>query len=374
MNCIKCGKEIPADAPFCCWCGKKQQQSQRKASKRGNGTGSVYKSGDKWTAEVTRGYRIDGNKKTRVMVRKRGFSTKKEALEYIPTLFGKKEREKDITFRTLYDQWLPTHRAGKDTINCYKAAFKYFAPVEFSRVRDIDIDDLQECIDDCPHGKRTRQNMKAVCGLMYKYGIPRGLAELNMAEYLIVTAPDSIAREGFTAEQLKKIQESIGSIPYADYIFSMCYLGFRPSELLMLDVLDYDRAAKTLTGGAKTEAGKNRIVTISPKIQPIIDRLAGGKTSGPLFCDKQGKQFKYERFRDAVFYPTLAAIGIDNPIENKRHKYSPHSCRHTFTTLMKRVPGPDKDKQELIGHTSPEMLRYYQDVNLDDLRKITDAI
>ena len=154
----------------------------------------------------------------------------------------------------------------------------------------------------------------------------------------------------------------------------MCYLGFRPSELLMLDVLDYDRAAKTLTGGAKTEAGKNRIVTISPKIQPIIDRLAGGKTSGPLFCDKQGKQFKYERFRDAVFYPTLAAIGIDNPIENKRHKYSPHSCRHTFATLMKRVPGPDKDKQELIGHTSPEMLRYYQDVNLDDLRKITDAI
>jgi hypothetical protein len=41
---------------------------------------------------------------------------------------------------------------------------------------------------------------------------------------------------------------------------------------------------------------------------------------------------------------------------------------------MKRVDGSDKDKLELIGHSSAEMLRYYQDVNIDDLRKITDAI
>ena len=57
-----------------------------------------------------------------------------------------------------------------------------------------------------------------------------------------------------------------------------------------------------------------------------------------------------------------------------RHKYTPHTCRHTFATLMKRVEGADKDKQELIGHASAEMLRYYQDAPLDDLRKITDAI
>ena len=41
---------------------------------------------------------------------------------------------------------------------------------------------------------------------------------------------------------------------------------------------------------------------------------------------------------------------------------------------LKRVAGADKDKLELIGHASAEMLRYYQDVSLDDLRKITDAL
>lgn len=58
----------------------------------------------------------------------------------------------------------------------------------------------------------------------------------------------------------------------------------------------------------------------------------------------------------------------------KYAKYTPHSCRHTFATLMKRVSGADKDKLELMGHTSTEMLRHYQDVAFDDLRKIIDAI
>ena len=53
---------------------------------------------------------------------------------------------------------------------------------------------------------------------------------------------------------------------------------------------------------------------------------------------------------------------------------SPHCCRHTFATLLKDVPAPDKDKLRLIGHTSAEMLRHYQDVDVDSLRRITDAL
>ena len=84
-------------------------------------------------------------------------------------------------------------------------------------------------------------------------------------------------------------------------------------------------------------------------------------------------------FTEKVFYPVLEAAGIDNPIVEvgggvKRHKYTPHTCRHTFSTLMKRIDAPSKDKLELIGHTSEEMLRYYQDVKVDDLRRITDML
>ena len=154
----------------------------------------------------------------------------------------------------------------------------------------------------------------------------------------------------------------------------MCYLGFRPSEFLALDVKNYDRKEKTLTGGAKTEAGKNRVVPISKKIQPIVAALAKDRVSGPLFCDGSGNAFSYDKFRDSFFYPALDAIGIYNPIVNGKHKYSPHTCRHTFATLMKGINAPDKDKMKLIGHASPEMLRYYQDVNLEDLKKIINSM
>ena len=179
MECIKCGKGIPDAAPYCCWCGKKQQQTQRKSLKRGNGTGSVYRQGDKWVAAITKGYRIEGDKKKRIVVKKCGLKTKKEAIEYLTTLAGKPQREKDITWRALYELWLPTHRAGKSTMDCYKSAEKYFAPLEFWKLKEIEIDDLQECLDDCPKGRRTKENMKALCGLMYKYAIPRGYAPLN---------------------------------------------------------------------------------------------------------------------------------------------------------------------------------------------------
>lgn len=380
MNCLKCGKEIPNGGIFCAFCGAKQNDpaktTPKNVKRRGNGFGTVYRRGDKWVAEVTKGFKTDEDtgKVVRVCAKKSGFRTKREATEYLSVLKEEQKRSKRITWGQLYKLWLPTHRAGKSTLDCYKAASKYFSDLTFWQLSDIEIDDLQECLDGCPKGKRTKENMKALCGLMYKYAIPRGYCTLNLAQYLIVSGDSSASRSSFDDEQLDMIRAAVGTVPYADYIYCMCYLGFRPSEFLALDARDYDRVNKTLTGGAKTDAGKDRIVTVSPKIQPIIDRLARNKISGPLFCDADGERFPYDRFRNSVFYPALEEIGISNPIEDGRHRYSPHTCRHTFATLMKRVCASDKDKMSLIGHASPEMLRYYQDVNVSDLQKITDAI
>ena len=140
---------------------------------------------------------------------------------------------------------------------------------------------------------------------------------------------------------------------------------------------DYDAQNRAFTGGAKTDAGRDRVVTVSPKIQPIIDRLISGKTNGPVFCGPDGAAMSLRTYREA-FYAALDAVGVENPTTLQNdipyHKYTPHSCRHTFATLMKSVKAPDKDKLELIGHTSTEMLRHYQDVDIEALRRITDAL
>ena len=383
MKCRKCHQEIPDNSKFCLYCGVSQTVTQNTKS-RGNGTGTVFKRGKTWTACRIMGYitetvMVDGEERKKlhkVTKSKGGFKTKKEALEYLPNLTSQ-QKKKSITWQKMYDLWFPTHRAGKSTMDCYSAAEKHFRPIWGMKFDQIDIDDLQECVDDCPKGKRTKENMKALAGLLYKYAIPRHMATLNIGQYLIVGAGTGEDRAALPETALDALRKAAGTVRGADYVLAQCYLGFRPSEFLALDARDYNRQERAFVGGAKTDAGKDRVVTVSPKIQPIVDRLTRDKISGPVFCDSDGSELSIEKYR-ALFYSVLESCNIENPVEGpdgaKRHRYTPHSCRHTFATLMKRVEGADKDKLELIGHTSNEMLRHYQDVSFEDLRKVTDAI
>lgn len=201
-------KEIPDDAVFCQHCGTKQGVSHRPKT-RGNAQGSVYKlPNGTFRAVVTLGYTVDADgKKHRKVRAKEGFKTKKAALDYLPQLRLVREKPKTITLQQLYERWLPTHRAGKDTINCYKAAAKYFQPLWHVQLSEIDIDDLQDCMDECPRGKRTHENMKALCGLLYKYAIPRGLASLNLGQYLIVDAAAGAGKVGLPLDALEKLKK-----------------------------------------------------------------------------------------------------------------------------------------------------------------------
>jgi integrase len=379
MNCRKCGAAIPEGAKFCPMCGK-AAVNYGSTKKRGNGQGTVFKTpSGKYMAQVTLGYFTSEDGKRHRLTRSKTFDKKRDAVAALGELKNGPKTKKSPTFVELYKAWLPTHRAGAETINCYKAAYKHFAPVHCLRVADIDVDDLQECLDSCPAGKRTRQNMKALAGLMYKYGIPRHMIpdNLNLAPFLSVSGEGSAHRNALTDVELEKISKAVGTVPHADEIMVLIYTGFRPSEFLALKASDYDAAAETLTGGAKTDAGRGRIVTLSPKIKAVVARL--GASDGPLIKDPSGNAWALKAWTESVFYPTLEAVGIENPMVTiagglQRHRITPHSCRHTFATLMKRAAGSDKDKQALIGHASAEMLRHYQDVDLSDLRAITDAI
>ena len=376
-KCRKCKKDLSSDGAFCPYCGAKQTLL-RAPRTRGNGTGSVFqRPNKKWVAVKTVGYKVDQDGKMHRITRsKSGFKTKREALEYL-SILSAEPKPAETTFRQLYDKWLPTHRAGKSTIGNYTAAVKYFEPIWYDKLSVITIDDLQDCMDDCPRGKRTKENMKALCGLMYKFAIPRRMTDINLAEYLIVGGGETSQKNALPDDALEKLERYAGSVKWADYVLCHCYLGFRPAEFLALDAKNYDRVEKAFTGGAKTDAGKNRIVTVSPKIQPIVDRLVRDKVSGPVFCTETGGTMSTAVYR-GIFYKVLDDCGIENPVtvinDIPHRKYTPHSCRRTFATLMKRVDGTDKDKLELIGHSSNEMLRYYQDVSFEDIRKITDAI
>ena len=210
MICRKCKKEAP-DGAFCIFCGWKQEKQPKKKHKRGNGQGSVYKTpnGKYRAIQIICYYEEDGkmHRKSRSQV----FDKKVDAVAALPGLkkpIAGKKKEK-ITFKQLYDKWLPTHRAGKSTMDCYKSAMKHFKPIWHLQMDEIDIDDLQECLDNCGKGKRTQENMKAMCGLVYKYGIPRNCTpnNLNLSQFLIVGGEGATHRDSFTEDQISNIKK-----------------------------------------------------------------------------------------------------------------------------------------------------------------------
>ena len=343
---------------------------------RGNGQGTAYKRGKTWTACITIGWKTTPTGRAQAVRRtKGGFSTKREALAYCQQLKAAPKDKPKLTLQQVYDAWLPAHeaRVSKSTTDSYRAAFKYFDDLRYRLIADIDVDELQECLDACPRARRTRESMKAVIGLLYKYAIPRHQATMNLAEYLHTGDNDKSTRPPFSPEQVERIRQRIGITPYADVVYVLIYTGFRPAELFSLTKDSYHDGI--LIGGIKTEAGKDRAVPVSSKIRAIIEQRVS-TCHRFLFPRENGEQMPVAYFRECCFYPVLAAAGIQ-PIPTADHPayYTPYSCRHTFANLLKGAPGSDVDKAKLIGHADYSTTKkMYQSAELEAMKKIIEEL
>ena len=127
MKCIKCSADIPDGSVYCYLCGKKQIVAEKKRSVklRGNGQGTAYKRGNTWTACVTLGWIMPEDlSKPKIPVRKTkgGFKTKKDAIDYCPTLRTKGNEGKRMTMQEVWNAWSDMYapRIVKSTMDCYK--------------------------------------------------------------------------------------------------------------------------------------------------------------------------------------------------------------------------------------------------------------
>ena len=379
MICKKCQRQVPEDAVFCPYCGLKIKRNNvsTKGRTRPNGAGTAYKRGRTWTAAVVVGWKVnEENHALPIKRTKGGFPTKRDALAHCRELFNAPKQKSAMTMRQIYEAWFGVHaqRVGKSTMDCYKSAWKYFAPLHDLPFNSIDLDDLQECVSECPHGKRTKENMKALSGLLMKYALPRHQTDMNYAEFLYTGNDERSTHPAFTPDQVNAIYSIIGKVPYADYVYSLIFTGFRPTEFFSLH--KEDCCDGVLYGGIKTEAGKNRAVPVSPRIESIIrERMT---SNSPWLFPKldDGSQMTSNYFRKMCFYTVLERAGIqDVPTADSPAYYVPYSCRHTFANLLKNANGSDKDKAALIGHEDYRTtVRIYQSAELENLKVIIQEL
>lgn len=350
-----------------------------KTKSRGNGQGTAYKRGKCWEARVVIGWKISGDPPHKIPVYKTkgGFSTKRDAVNYLSELRKAKIIEHPPeSFQWNFDHWKEQYkdRIAAKTLNDYGSVFKHYSSLHYKKVDTITAADLQECIDACKAGKRTKSLMKVVAGHVLKYAVDSNQILKDPSENLYTGNDETTHYEALTEAELKLVEQS--GLEYSDYVVALCYLGHRPSEFWNFKKSDYhvDGETKYLVGGSKTEAGKDRAVTVPPKIVPIIEHRLSVIGTDLLFprADKNRKgEFKGysvmpERyFNKFIWKPMMAELGIVGKV--------PYAARHTYANKMKKAAGDEKDKAALMGHASYETTRkHYQSTSLEEKKAISD--
>lgn len=378
---------------------KKPASSPKGKRRRGNGTGSVKQTPDgQWKAIIiTRYYTaIDDNgvPRERKHTKSRTYPTQHAAELGIKELWLEYEQEKrnglssNPTLADVYqawDKWYDRFGRSKQTTDCYHSAYLHLKPLYHEPIADITIDQLQNCLDNCPRGKRTRENLKTLIGLLYKYAVPRSMARENLSQYLIVSYNrniENIPRQSLNDDEIDRLF-ALAEINDEDArdVCCLIYLGLRPSEFLSLRIENINLDLGYIVGGSKTEAGIDRVVTIAPRIAKYMHNRIGTRTEGYVFGNPERKFAKRDlkRWSEGPFRHVLERARIDNPMVDagggtKRRRITPHNCRHTFARLVKKVNAPVEDKMALIGHANEAQLRDYMDSTLPELKRITDQL
>ncbi len=116
----------------------------------------------------------------------------------------------------------------------------------------------------------------------------------------------------------------------------------RIGEMLELTKFNIDLKSKTITGGLKTDAGKNRIIPIHEKIMPFIEKYYNNATD-VLFIKDDGTPITSNYYRKYIYYPILEELNLP--------RRTPHCCRHTFATMMSKRHADTLAIQQIIGHS-----------------------
>lgn len=377
---------------------KKIQPKGVKARKNGDGSVVPIKRKDgtwAWRArKVVDKRKVDGKEK--YVVRQRLCDTEEEAEQALDDLQKEYDWEikripaQKLTVEEVFELWIDVkrkHKRSDSLIHNYYWALSLIPDLKHRYIGDISAAEWQEAVYKISLGKNSLVNLRSMIYQLLAYARKYNYVDSNPfsdpSSHLDYFAPDegyTATRDSLTLAEVHRIYDlAVKGDEDAQDIIMLCSLGWRPNEAMTLRVENVDLAANVIIGGFKTEAGRNRTVPMTAETREYVISRIHGRTEGWLW-EPLGKGKKYSdrrklrAWRDGHFYPTLERADIDNPMQKvgtrEYHRITPHSCRHTFATLMKNVTASDVDKMAIIGHASERQLHEYQSKSDTDAQRI----
>ena len=300
-----------------------------KPKSRGNGQGTAFKRGQTWTACVTIDWILpaDPSKPKRPVRRtKGGFSTKRDALAYCPTLLaGGYERPSEAPRLSHYWDVYSNGdmlRLGKNTQSAYKTAWNRMKPLHDVRVDTITVDLMRTVVNNACKTYDTVKDCKDLLSNLFELAAVDRFAVRELPSYIVLPEHEEKEQVPFNEEEQKKLWKAYdnGDLRAAVHLL-MIYTGMMPGEAQKLRAENIDLENKIIIRqGMKTKVRKKTPIVLADCILPVVqDLIDHAQPSGYIW--KRNEKLWYE-----TYYAVLE--------ENGCRKLPPYSCRHTTATAL----------------------------------------
>lgn len=203
--------------------------------------------------------------------------------------------------------------------------------------------------------RRSVQMHRDVLNMIFNNCILEGRLSYNpVASVSVPRGLPASKRELPSDAALEAVKRGAGE-PFGLFALVCLYAGLRRGEALALRFEDIDRERRLIhvsrsveyvgnspkIKGTKTAAGVRDV----PLLAPLAAALPSG--SGLIFAREDGGPLSKTQYRKR-WERYCSAIGF---------KISAHQLRHGFATILYEAGIPDKDAQELLGHSSIAVTR-----------------
>lgn len=385
-KCPECELNVSDKAMACPHCGyplhenisDPKSRSKRKNRRRRlpNGFGQIseikaYNLRKPFRAMVTTGKDSKGKFIIQPLKPESYFETYNDAyaalLEYNRNPYDLSDR---ITVKELYERWTAEYFKtlnADSSARTIQNAWLYCSSVYDMRAVDLRARHIKGVMEngtaeikgvEKTASPTIKARMKSLFNLMLDYALEYELVDKNYARTFEIS--DDVIKElneskrghiPFTKDEIDKLWNSVNDVEWADVLLYQCYSGWRPQELGLIELRNVDLDNWLIIGGMKTEAGKDRIVPVHPRVRWIIEKhyvkavelgsdflfnctdTQTHRSSLKLTYDKYSQ--RYEKIRDR--------LGL-----NPEHRA--HDGRKHFITMAKKYDVDEYAIKYIVGH------------------------
>lgn len=336
MICTKCKTELVPGAIFCHQCGKKLTATKKsRAKSRGNGTGTAFKRGSTWTAQVVLKYEdlppFDPDNPVNTLPRKKitrskgGFKTRDAALQYCAIL--KNGPQKAALAPTMAEYWETYKKGAYEALSAskqqaYRTAWKKLDSISGTRIDQLTVSDLQTLVADKCTSYYTARDVRTLLTALFRIAAAEGYANKDLPSFIQLPSLEETEQTPFSETEQKALWKRYekGDLRAAVPLL-MIYTGMMPGEAMQLRVDQIDIEGRRIHGaGMKTKVRKQTDIVLADNIVPLVQNLIDHAQPSGYIWKRVEKEW-YDNY-----YAALEAAGC--------RKLTPYSCRHTTATAL----------------------------------------